>query len=174
LLGIHNVAQSTAPSANTYDGSGFRSGAVGALDEYAFQFVAAGTYYYVCEAHAAMGMKGVVIVQDPSPVPSPTWTADSAGPPIAKALPAQNPNPTALAVQLKRGVDKLTLKIYSAAMAVVAQQELGSCGPGWQTLPLPAAFLAQAPNGTYYFVVVAQSASGSSRINGLGSLVILR
>jgi plastocyanin len=35
-------------------------------------FAAAGTYYYVCEPHASMGMKGVIIVTAATAVPSVT------------------------------------------------------------------------------------------------------
>jgi plastocyanin len=35
-----------------------------------------GTHYYVCEPHASGGMKGIIVVQDPSGIPSNTLTAN--------------------------------------------------------------------------------------------------
>jgi len=63
--GTHNVAQSSSAGSNVYDGSGFRSGAAGAVPSFEHTFATAGVFFYVCEPHAAgFGMKGSVTVQE--------------------------------------------------------------------------------------------------------------
>lgn len=64
LAPTHNVAQSANALSNVWDGSGFRSGAVGAFDTFQHTFPTAGTFFYVCEPHAPItGMRGTVTVQ---------------------------------------------------------------------------------------------------------------
>lgn len=63
LFGGHNVAQSASPVANSYDGSGFRSGEQGDLDTYQYTFDTPGVYYYICEPHVAFDMRGAVTVE---------------------------------------------------------------------------------------------------------------
>ena len=63
LAPTHNVAQSANALSNVWDGSGFRSGAVGAFDTFQHTFPTAGTFFFVCEPHAPLsGMKGTVTV----------------------------------------------------------------------------------------------------------------
>jgi plastocyanin len=62
LGATHNVAESANALANVYNGTGFRSGAVGAMNTYQNTFPAPGTYFFLCEPHATVGMKGTVTV----------------------------------------------------------------------------------------------------------------
>jgi len=64
----HNVAQSSSAASNVYEGTpGFYSGVIGAGGPNVFSqtFATAGTYYFLCEAHATLGMKGMIIVNVP-------------------------------------------------------------------------------------------------------------
>ena len=71
LTPIHNVAESDSPASDVYNG-GFRSGAVGAVASFQQTFNSPGIFYFVCEPHAGIGMKGSVTVNAP---PAPTSTA---------------------------------------------------------------------------------------------------
>jgi len=62
-FGGHNVAQSASGVANTYDGSGFRSGDQGDFDTFEHTFNAPGVYYFICEPHVAFDMRGTVTVE---------------------------------------------------------------------------------------------------------------
>lgn len=63
LLPNHNVAESDSPASVVYNGTGFRSGAVGAVASFQQTFSSPGIFYFVCEPHAAsFGMKGSVTV----------------------------------------------------------------------------------------------------------------
>lgn len=59
---IHNVAQSSSADATTRQTGGFYSGAVGANTNFTQTFNTAGTFYFICEPHAAAGMRGSVVV----------------------------------------------------------------------------------------------------------------
>ena len=59
---FHTVSQSDDAASNVYDGSGFRSGNPGAVDTFEFTFNTPGVFFYVCEPHGALGMKGSVTV----------------------------------------------------------------------------------------------------------------
>jgi plastocyanin len=73
LGSMHNVAESDNASANFYNGSGFRSGAVGATNTHQETFFTPGIYYYICEPHAGVGMKGSITVNAlPAGMPMPT------------------------------------------------------------------------------------------------------
>lgn len=49
---------------------GFASGPSDSF--YSHAFAAPGVYFYVCQPHASLSMKGLVVVLEPSPTPSPT------------------------------------------------------------------------------------------------------
>lgn len=62
---LHNVSESNSSGSNTYNGTGFRSGDVGDVDTYQFTCNTPGVFYYICEPHASIGMKGIVTVLSP-------------------------------------------------------------------------------------------------------------
>ena len=94
--------------------------------------------------------------------------------PIVRTYPAPNPNPVCVSVQLNRQVDKLTLKVYSTSMMVIDSISSGPKGAGWAPLSLPPAFVQNAPNGTYYYVITAEKNGSPTRTAGTGKLLILR
>jgi len=59
----HNVEQSESSVAIIYDGSGFRSGDQGDVDTFQHTFNTPGFYYYICEPHVALDMRGTVTVE---------------------------------------------------------------------------------------------------------------
>ncbi len=65
LISFHNVIEVDQATwnvnGNTWNG-GFTSGPAGTTDGYTHAFPVIGTYYYVCEIHAGLGMKGRVFV----------------------------------------------------------------------------------------------------------------
>ena len=87
------------------------------------------------------------------------------------AVPAPNPNPSAVAVHLDGTVKELRLKIYTRAFTLMAQETYGPARAGWTSLPLPQAFLSTAPNGAYYFMVTAGDVSS---LRAKGRLVLNR
>jgi len=62
----HNVAQSENSTATTYDGSGFRSGSPIVSGQFSTSFSTAGVFYFICEVHAVIGMKGSITVVESS------------------------------------------------------------------------------------------------------------
>jgi plastocyanin len=72
--GSHNVAEVNGPADNNWNGTGFRSGAATNGGSYSQTFTTPGLRHYVCEIHAAMGMRGTISVPDPcaDPMPLPT------------------------------------------------------------------------------------------------------
>jgi len=66
----HNVAQSSSAEANEYDGQGWRSGDTSATVDFNVTFDTVGTFFYICEPHAGLGMKGSIKVFDPDAVTS--------------------------------------------------------------------------------------------------------
>jgi len=109
-------------------------------------------------------------------VPLPTWTVDdttSTGP-IVSTLPVPNPGAVAVAVELNRPVDGLTLKIYTKSMVAIDSVSRGACAQGWVSLGLPPKFLAEATNGTYYYVVTAQKNGSEKKAPLIGKLLIFK
>lgn len=89
----HNVAASNAPSDTAWNGdASFYSGAINAVPSYSKQFLVAGTFNYLCEAHAGLGMRGVIFVVAPSPTATPCATATES--PSSSASPSVTQSPT--------------------------------------------------------------------------------
>ena len=68
--GFHNVAEVDEADWNTNTNNpngGFFSGVPGAVNEFEFTFNDAGTFFYICQEHISMSMKGKVIVVPPVP-----------------------------------------------------------------------------------------------------------
>lgn len=65
----HNVAESSSEESNEYKEGGFRSGDVESTVHYNVTFDSPGSFWYICEPHATMGMKGVIHVIDPDAPP---------------------------------------------------------------------------------------------------------
>ncbi|MFP6598208.1 MAG: plastocyanin/azurin family copper-binding protein [Candidatus Hydrogenedentota bacterium] len=62
LDSIHNVAESDSLGSLVYNGTGFRSGEIGDFSTYQHTFSTPGVFYFICEPHAASGMRGSVTV----------------------------------------------------------------------------------------------------------------
>ena len=71
--------------------------------------------------------------------------------------PVPQPNPLGVAIDLSGPVDRLTLRLWTKAMVLVAGFDSQNARAGWQTLVLPSAFLGGLANGTYYLTVAAQA-----------------
>jgi plastocyanin len=89
--GVHNVT-STSPNWN------FTSGPAPSTGPASHQFIAPGSYTFVCEVHAGT-MDGTITVQDapvtPTPTPTETPTATPTATATATATPAASPSPGA-------------------------------------------------------------------------------
>ena len=65
----HNVAETDATDSNEYKQGGFRSGEVDKTVHYNVTFEDAGLFFYVCEPHATLDMRGTITVIDPNAGP---------------------------------------------------------------------------------------------------------
>ena len=90
------------------------------------------------------------------------------------------PNPVGLAggalmVNLAGRADEIHLKIYTKSM--IAISDVVAAGPfaaGWNTIPYPASFIANAENGLYYYVVKSYRNGGAGVAPPTGKLFILK
>jgi plastocyanin len=64
-LDRHNVAQTDSPTGQTHIGNSPYSGTVGATSAYSFKFATTGVFYYICQAHVSLGMRGSITVATP-------------------------------------------------------------------------------------------------------------
>jgi len=93
-------------------------------------------------------------------------------PSIQQAVPVPNPNPTGIKVLLSGRADYVDVKVYSIGMRLVAEDAVGTGGPGWLLVPLPPGFHSYIAVGTYYYVVQAFTAGkGSAPVTG--TIVVL-
>ncbi len=70
---------------------------------------------------------------------------------IVQALPAPNPDPRGVYVDLRGQADEIRVKAYSQAMTCVGRWDLpGAFQAGWNLVPLPAGWSAGLANGAYY------------------------
>jgi len=65
----HNVAETDSTDSNEYKQDGFRSGDVDETVHYNVTFEDAGLFFYVCEPHATLDMRGTITVIDPNAGP---------------------------------------------------------------------------------------------------------
>ena len=65
------------------------------------------------------------------------------------------PNPSVMAVELDGTADHVELRVYSPAMDLESVVDSGPCVPGWNEIPMPAGWMAKAPNGVYFVRVAA-------------------
>ncbi len=65
----HNVVETDSADSNEYKQGGFRSGDVDTTVHYNVTFEDPGAFFYVCEPHATMDMRGSVTVIDPNAEP---------------------------------------------------------------------------------------------------------
>jgi hypothetical protein len=118
-----------------------------------------------------------------TPTPSPTLTAS---PPanatprpdglnrIKSALAYPNPGATELWVELEGPCDELELSIFGPALAKQTRSVTGPYLGGWNRIPLDPSFLAQAPNGLYYFVAVSRKMGEKGLKDARGKFYILK
>jgi hypothetical protein len=85
-----------------------------------------------------------------------------------------NPNPGSISVHLAGFADQVTLKIYTTAETCVASVHSGPLPSGWSTVPLPADWLKQAPNGLYFIRAVASQGSRRSLPGPAAKLLLAR
>jgi len=113
-----------------------------------FAIDTAGTYYFVCEPHGFMGMKGVLLV-----APGGTTTVGGVAPSHVHAWP--NPARETLHVRLDTGPATIALR-------TVTGEQLMHCGP----LPLGLAHLAvdRLPAGSYLLEVTDRNGIARGRI----------
>jgi hypothetical protein len=74
---------------------------------------------------------------------------------IDQIRPYPNPNPSHLGLRLEGPVDRVEVRIYSAADVRVASLVSGACQGGWAQVPLPAGWAQGLPSGVYYVRVLA-------------------
>jgi len=109
-----------------------------------------------------------------SPTPSEAATAPPTARPLGplavlRALPLPDPNPVAVGVLLAGDADGATLRVWSVAYKLVAQESVGPMSAGWSRLALPPGFLQGAANGAYYLTITvrrgaAQAGSGPVKL----------
>ena len=109
-----------------------------------------------------------------SPTPSEAATAPPTARPqgplaVLRALPLPDPNPVAVGVLLAGDADGATLRVWSVAYKLVAQESVGPMSAGWSRLALPPGFLQGAANGAYYLTITvrrgaAQAGSGPVKL----------
>ena len=84
-------------------------------------------------------------------------------------MPFPNPDPSAVLVDLAGGADGGTLRLWTVALKLVAQESVGPLPSGWSRVPLPWGFLHGAPNGAYFVTVTvrrgaAQASSAPAKL----------
>jgi plastocyanin len=91
----HNAGQSTGPADNnsTFGAGGdfFSGSTASGVPTYDFTFNSAGAFYYVCDNHAGADMKGLIVVEPPTPTPTETPVFS----PTDTETPGASPSPTA-------------------------------------------------------------------------------
>lgn len=92
VAGFHTVTECGANHDPCPLPGGFNSGQLEAGDTFSFTFNSAGSFEYYCAFHPSQ-MRGVVIVQEPTPTPAPTSqpTAGATTPPETTQAPASVP-----------------------------------------------------------------------------------
>jgi plastocyanin len=115
-LSGHNVAESANDTSNSYSG-GFYSGAVSAVTTFDLT-LSAGTYYYICEAHAAtFNMRGALFV-----VPGPVPTAVPLGlPGVLGPVPQKRGDP--LCLKLAQPERSILCELYNPRGEIVARDK---------------------------------------------------
>ena len=106
-------------------------------------------------------------------VPVPSATPEPGPVAIGTACPVPNPNPAALKALLEGPVDSIELRVYTPAMVCAGTVAGGAESQGWATVPLPADFVAAAPNGVYFFRMTARR-GGSESKSVQGTFMVLR
>lgn len=106
----------------------------------------------------------------------PTATASDSGGPleITRLLPVPNPNPTSFELLLSGPAEETELRLYTSAEVCVVVIKGPACRAGWCSVPMPAEWLARAPNGVFYARAWAKQGGRSSRPSGVAKLIILR
>jgi plastocyanin len=80
------VNSTTFPHTVTADDGSFDSGNLDPTATFTQSFDTPGTYTYFCTPHAALGMKGVVVVDDPNAeAPQPQVAGPASAPPVTAA-----------------------------------------------------------------------------------------
>jgi hypothetical protein len=119
-------------------------------------------------------------VPDPSATSGPSNPAPSATPGGPLSItgheawpdPYTGRGPGRIAVKLEGSCDRVTVKIFTAAMVCVGSADSGPRSAGWAEVPLPD-FLASQPNGLYYYWVEAARGQATTP-PVIGKMAILR
>jgi plastocyanin len=147
LIG-HNVAQSANAAANTYDGSGFYSGpAIGGPSTFDWTFTSAGDYYYVCEPHASLGMKGQIHVVVPTPTATPCVTRTPS--PTPSVTPTATPSATPSATRTFTASS--TPNLSATPTETFSESPTFSSSPTFTDSPTPSPSFTNSPTDTPSF-----------------------
>lgn len=151
-----------------------------------------GTWYARVTDVGGAGWSGGSLGYFKDPAASPTVTATrtpgnpgatpSAPGPLEFEASSPLPNPVigilidkaVIAVKLKGDADTLTLKVYSRAMTLLGSRETGPRPSGWTHIKLPDDFIAQAGNGTYFYVISGTRGDAKTVKDALGKITVLR
>lgn len=166
MLNSVNPGQASGGDRLLLQGSGFAAGATVSVDGSPMTqlTVTGSTIQGTLPAHAAGLVR--VVVTNPDGLASQAQsfiyilklTPTGGGPlKILGIQPVPQPNPLGVAIDLSGPVDRLTLRLWTKAMILVASFDSQNGRAGWQTLVLPSTFLGDLANGTYYLTVAAQS-----------------
>lgn len=117
-----------------------------------------------------------VTLSQTASVPTVTTPADLSGPiEIEHAVPGPNPNPSHFHVKFKGGVDSVTIRIYSRAMACVAVVTgPGSRSQHWQAVPVPSDLYGKLGSGTYYYTASGERGGVKCLKPWVGKFAIFR
>ncbi|HXC63121.1 MAG TPA: malectin domain-containing carbohydrate-binding protein, partial [bacterium] len=101
----------------------------------------------------------------PTPDATPDATAGGAqGPPqIDQAYGVPNPNPSSIVFHLKGYVDDVNVQFYTKAMAQFWSGNSGPENAGWGRINVPAAVLANIPNGVFYAALTPYRNGGAGK-----------
>ena len=75
-------------------------------------------------------------------------------------------------MDLSAPADKVEVRVYSVALALIAVADSGPVQAGWVEVSLPAVWAATLPNGLYYVRATATSGSRSAPSKSYKMLVL--
>lgn len=156
LASIHNatqVSQATWDADGNTSNGGFQTpfgGGIVVLQQ-------AGTYYYVCQPHASMGMKGIINVTGTTEV-----LAGSNSTPERFTLQQNHPNPFNPSTSISFSVPEIsyvTIKIYNLIGTEIQTLTQQSYNPGIYTVTWNG---SDYSSGMYFYRLIGKSSANSN------------